>query len=318
MEFVKATLPWSGVPVRRSDDLQTYLGERLRTCQKYLPASISLFVDLDVPEAAVAQMLTGMTEHLEFEFARRAERKQTFLDLGLLTENELESFLVERTHIQPWAIYYSTHGGLGGAEDAASDATTRGVIPCSSMRNHGVAWEQTSDGQVRTWLATSRRPESAWDWESDIGHESAHAAFAQVPLFVQSNPSLPENLLSTADDPTQLTPLHVAQMMYLWSELAVVAIRGESRPTATGLPVPSSSELGALLRLSALATGGTAFRKAATICAEKNGTIDVNSGNEIFQIAAPIIRALPFVTTFVNEPQPPTLAMLQDAMSVAR
>ncbi len=192
MKFVKSTLPWSGAPVWRSDDLRTYLCERLVASQKYLPASISLFVDLDVPEPSVEQMLAGMTKHLEIEFARRAKRKQRFVELGLLTEDELETFLVERTHLQPWALYYSRNGGLGGAEDTTHEADARGVIPCSSMRNHGVAWEQAENGEVRTWLATSRRPNSPWDWESDIGHESAHAAFAQVPLFVQSNPRVPD------------------------------------------------------------------------------------------------------------------------------
>ncbi len=317
MEFVKSTLPWSGTPVWRSDGLRTYLGEHLAVSQKYLPASISLFVDLDVPEPSVEQMLAGMTEHLEIEFARRAERKRRFVELGLLTEDELEAFLVERTHLQPWALYYSSHGGLGGAEDTMQEADARGVIPCSSMRNHGVAWEQTEHGEVRTWLATSRRPNRPWDWESDIGHESAHAAFAQVPLFVQSNPRLPDDLLATVDCPEQLTPLHVAQITYLWSELAVVSLRGEGRPTATGLPVTTPAELIALLRVSAFASGDSSFEECAAICAENNGTIDVNKGDEIFYVAAPILRALPHVSVFVNDSRPPTLAQLQDAFSVA-
>lgn len=318
MEFVTSTLPWSGTPVWRSDGLRAYLGERLVPSQKYLPASISLFVDQDVPEASVDQMLTGMTQHLEIEFARRAERKQRFVELGLITENELEAFLVERTHLQPWALYYSTNGGLGGAEDAVHEGDARGVIPCSSMRNHGVAWEQTEQGEVRTWLATSRRPNTAWDWESDIGHESAHSAFAQVPLFVQSSPRIPDDLLSTLVDPKQITPLHVAQILYLWSELAVVSMRGEHRPTATGLPVTSSRELLALLQLSAFVSGDGEFEEAAAICEAKSGMIDVNKGDDIFRVAAPIIRALPHASGFVNDAEPPSLTMLQDALSVAR
>ncbi len=317
MEFVKSTLPWSGDPVRRSDELHACLAECLGDWLRYLPTSITLFVDLEVGFGAVESLRAGLIGQMQIEFARRAKRKQRFVDLGLLSEGGVESFLTTRTHVQPWAIYYSKAGGLGGTEETVEAGVARGVIPCSSMRNHGVAWELTEDGKVQTWLATSRRENGEWDWESDIGHESAHAAFAQVPLFVQSNPRVPDNLLSTAKSPDQLTPLHIAQIIYLWSELAVVSIRGETRATTTGLPVPSPDELQALLRFSALVSGDSRFHEAAAMCAAADGVIDVNHGDEIFIIAAPILRALPHVTRFVNERQPPTLAMLQDALSVA-
>jgi hypothetical protein len=302
------------MPVRRSDSLPAYLAEHLGESAKYLPAAIALFVDPEVPQASVDDLLAGITEHLRLEFTRRAKRKQRMLELGLFSEHELESFLTGRTRVQPWAIYYSARGGLGLGQSMSSKADPRGVIPCSSMRNHGVAWEATGAGNVSTWLATSPRENSPWDWESDIGHESAHAAFAQVPLFVQSSPKIPDNLLSSLQQPQDITPLHIAQIIYLWSELAVVAIRGEARPTPTGLPVFSPTELLALLHWSAVVTGDESFTAAAGICASLNGNVDVNRGDEIFLIAAPILRAVPRVTMFVNSSQPPTLAMLQDAV----
>ena len=318
MEFSQSTLPWSGVPVWRSEELHAYLGQRLPEWQKYLPASITLFVDLDVPEPAVPELLEGITNHLQLEFSRRAQRKNLFADLGLLTVEEMESFLTARNHVQPWAIYYSKNGGLGGAENFYQPAAIQGVIPCSSMRNHGVAWERTSDGKVRSWLATSRRENQAWDWESDIGHESAHAAFAHVPLFVQSSPRIPDNLLSSTHGVSELSPLHIAQIMYLWSEVAVVAVRGESRPTATGLPVANPAELEALLHFSAIVSGDARFETAAEVCAAAHGKIDVNHGDEIFRIAAPVLRVLPPATVFVNRLQPPSLAMLQDALAAVQ
>jgi hypothetical protein len=317
MEFVNSTLPWSGLPVRRSDSLPVYLRHSLGESQKYLPASITLFVDLEVPHTSVDALLSGITEHLRLEFARRAKRKQRIIELGLLSEHELESFLTDRTGIQPWAIYYSANGGLGLGQSASTNADPRGVIPCSSMRNHGVAWEASSRGEVHTWLATSPRENSPWDWESDIGHESAHAAFAHVPLFVQSSPVIPENLLSTLESTDDLTPLHIAQIIYLWSELAVVAVRGEARPTATGLPVSSHAEFEALLHWSAFVTGDESFKQAASVCASVNGIVDVNRGDEIFLMTAPILRAVPRVTEFVNDSQPPTLQMLQHALRSA-
>jgi hypothetical protein len=314
MQFVNSTLPWSGVPVRRSDSLPAYLAEHLGESTKYLPAAIALFVDPEVPQASVDTLLVGLTEHLHLEFARRLSRKRRIIELCLLSEGELESFLTQRTKVQPWAIYYSAKGGLGLGQTAASESAGRGVIPCSSMRNHGVAWEATTAGEVQTWLATSRRENSPWDWESDIGHESAHAAFAHVPLFVQSSQQIPDNLLSSAESAEDLTPLHIAQIIYLWSEIAVVAIRGEARPTPTGLPVFSPAELLALLHWSAVVTGDESFTTAATICASLKGIVDVNHGDEIFLIAAPILRAVPRVTMFVNNCHPPTLTMLQDAV----
>lgn len=317
MEFVNSTLPWNGMPVRRNDSLPAYLAEHLGESQKYLPASITLFADLEINEASLEQLLAGMTEHLRLELARRAERKQHIVELGLLSAGELESFLTERTQVQPWAIYYSARGGLGRGQSAHGEAAARGVIPCSSMRNHGVAWEIANGGALRTWLATSPRENSPWDWESDIGHESAHAAFAHVPLFVQSSPKIPEDLLSKVRSADDLTPLHIAQIIYLWSELAVVAMRGEARPTATGLPVSSPAEFEALLHWSALVTGDESFTHAASVCASVDGVVDVNRGDEIFLITAPILRAVPRVTAFVNDAQPPTMPILQRAMHCA-
>jgi len=315
MKFVDSFLPWTGALVRRCDHIAEFLSAQLSAGrEKYLPAFISLFVDPEIGDADVARFLDGMSSHLRIELERRNARKAKFLDLRLLAADEIESFLTRRTDVQRWALYYSAHGGLGGSEVHVNGAVpARGVIPCSSMRNHGVAWQHI-DGEVRTWLATSRRPGEAWDWESDIGHESAHAAFAHVPLFVQSNPKVPDNLLATAAGLDDLTPMHVAQIIYLWSEIAVVAFRGEPRPTATGLPVAQAAELHALLRLSALLSNDAGFERAAVICEATNGTIDVNHGDDIYHISAPILRILPHVTRFVNDAEPPPLSVLQDAL----
>ena len=191
------------------------------------------------------------------------------------------------------------------------------MIPCSSMKNHGVAWDRAEDGKVRIWLATSRREGRDWDWESDIGHESAHAAFAQVPLFVQSISQIPDSILSTLARRDELGPVHIAQMIYLYSEIAVVAVRGELRSTATGLPVATPAELNALLRLSAELAGDPGFERAAAICTRLHGRVEVNEGNEVFEIAAPILRLIPHLTQFTNNPQPPALSLFRAALADA-
>jgi len=125
---------------------------------------------------------------------------------------------------------------------------------------------------------------------------------------------IPENLLRQLESTADLTPLHIAQIIYLWSELAVVTIRGEARPTLTGLPLSSPAEFEALLQWSAFVTGSESFARAASVCASVNGIVDVNDGDEIFLISAPILRALPRVTAFVSHAQPPTLQMLQHGL----
>ena len=74
--------------------------------------------------------------------------------------------------------------------------------------------------------------------DSDIGHESAHAAFAPVPLYIQTA-DLTSTLLhvESLKHRREIKPGHLARMIYAYSELAVITVRGEPRSTATGTPV---------------------------------------------------------------------------------
>lgn len=319
MEFVDSTLPWTGAPVRQNANLVAHLQEHLPAAWlRYLPASITLFVDPEVGQTAVSQFLQGMSEHLRDEMARRAARQKRFVELGLLAGDEVEAFLTERTAAQPWAIYFSKDGGLGLRASALGDPDgARGVIPCSTMQNHGVAWQQAEDGRIRIWLATARREGCDWDWESDIGHESAHAAFAQVPLFVQAFPQITGDVLAAVERAAELKPVHITQMIYLYSEIAVVAMRGESRPTATGLPVAKPVELAALLRLSAELAENVGFERAVEVCEQANGKVDVNRADAIFEIAAPMLRLIPHLTQFTSDPEPPALQVFAESVAAA-
>jgi hypothetical protein len=319
MAFVNSILPWTDAPVRENANLVAHLSEHLPAAWlRYLPASITLFVDREVSETAVSQFLHGMAEHLRCELDRRITRQSRFVSLGLLTADEVEAFLTQRTAAQPWAIYFSKNGGLGRRKSGRGEADgSRGVIPCSTMQNHGVAWAQAEDGRLRIWLATARREGCDWDWESDIGHESAHAAFAQVPLFVQAFPQIGENVLSDIANAGELQPIHITQMIYLYSEIAVVAMRGESRATATGLPVANPAELDALLRLSAELAGNLGFERATQTCERSEGMIGVNHGDEIFEIAAPILRIIPHLTQYTHDREPPTLHVFEKALASA-
>jgi hypothetical protein len=311
-------LPWNGAPVRAIRNLWPYFSSSLSPkSANQLPRCITLFADPDVHEPAIKSFLESASEYFEQELQRRILRAQAFVNLGLLTSGEIDAFMTERTDAQPWALYYSSAGGLGiRSEDTAEPGIAQhGVIPCSSMRNHGVAWYRSHSGQLQVWLATSRKPHSTWDWDSDIGHESAHAAFAPVPLFLQAlSRTIDDSPLASAKGPDFLSPGHVARILYFYSELAVVAIRGEQRSTPTGLPVTERNELIALLRLSDQLAPDSGFDRASAVLASTDGFVDVNRGNAIYEIAAPIVKVLSSLTEFTNMGNPPDLLTFRNAI----
>jgi hypothetical protein len=319
MEYKESRLPWTGSFAYALNNLQNYLSEHLpegMSC--YLPASITLFLDREIGRGAVSHFLKQLVTYINSEIRTRMLRQKNFVKLGLFSQVEIEHFLTARTHIQPWAIYYSRDGGLGPLPTRASEACDApyGVIPCSSMKNHGVAWEHRS-GKCHVWLATARKESQDWDWDSDIGHESAHAAFAPVPLFVQPiQTSGNSNRLSAVRQAKDLSSDQIARMIYFYSEIAVVTIRGEHRPTQTGLPIAETEELHALLALSEeLMPNENGFEEALRAFAQVKGALDIDHGSEIYEIAAPILKLLPHLTHFVNAGTPPDLFTFQSALA---
>jgi len=318
MNVREASLPWTGVPVRVMDNLQDHLRRYLPEGHgAYLPRSITLFIDPEVEEKKVQEFLEQMVSWLTEELDIRLRRSRMFVQHGLLSAAEIDAFLTGRTGTQPWAIYYSAHGGLGLSDGELKMAAgaDHGVIPCSSMRNHGVAWARSNHGGTRVWLATARKEREEWDWDSDIGHESAHAAFAQVPLFTQLlADAIDESSLSQVNGIHQMSPANIARMTYFYSEIAVVAIRGENRQTPSGLPVAEMQELGQLLELSNELLPEAGFQEAMTAYMRCHGSIDVGTSREIYDIATPIIRAIPRLTRFVNAGEPPDISTFRKAL----
>ncbi len=304
----QAALPWNGTSVRMFDNLESYFSTELAPeIARYLPTSITLFSDPEVDQAAVMEFLSTTAEFLAEEIGHRRIRCETFNKLRLFTFEEIESFLTARRHAQPWAIYYSKSGGLGILEqNPGAGNRERGVLPCSAVRHHGVAWKAT-EKSLKIWLATGKRG-LEWDLDSDIGHESAHAAFAPVPLFAQGVQLDSDSAAFTAVHCLEdLQKAHLARLAYLFSEIAVVTIRGEQRSTETGLPVPERQELFALLELSHQLMPMVGFDRALAAYTRINGSIDVKNDQEVFELAAPVIRLLPCLTKLVASFHPPTL-----------
>jgi len=296
-------LPWNETTVHVVEGVRERLAAGLASgLDVYLPASISLYADLDVEPERVERFVENCGEYLKREIPNRLARRDAMVSQGLVGEEEIEEILTWRTHVQPWAIYYSSDGGLRLDEEPLLTAESRrGIVPCSTMRNHGVAWRSGESGEPDVWLVTARKLGQDWDWDSDIGHESAHAAFAPVPLFVQPHQlDITKTNLAYVSRAADLEPSHVARMCYLFSEIGVVAVRDESRPTRTRLPVEDPSELESLYGLADELLPGAGF--------------DVRvDARDVFRLAAPVLRLLPRLSGYANRLHPPTAADLRAA-----
>lgn len=302
-------LPWTGVAVRIIHNLTDHFRDTTigKDC-RYLPKSITLFVELELEQTRVHAFLERMVQALESEIQARLRRIDVFEKLQLFERDEIESLLTQYTGTQAWGIYYGMEGGLGADNRRSRDyQAVRGVIPCSTMRNHGVAWKLSENG-FDMWLATTRKEGQDWDWDSDIGHESGHAAFAPVPLFVQSA-NLLKGMLHVDDlrSSKDLQPKHIARITYAFSEMTVTAIRGEGRPTETGTPLGQPTELLALLKFSHELMPKIGFDRAACVYERTSGYVDVENGTEIYEIVAPMLRVIPQIKGIMNSFIAPTV-----------
>src|SRR5205085_2662960 len=98
-------------------------------------------------EDRVHEFLEGMAARLAEDFRVRERRAGRFVALGLFDEPGIRSFLTGRCDVQPWVIYYSKSGGLRMPVQAPDETDAQhGVVPCSTMQNHGVAWRQNGGG----------------------------------------------------------------------------------------------------------------------------------------------------------------------------
>jgi hypothetical protein len=313
MNLINTTLPWSGAPVLMCAGVRDRLAERLGADARFLPRVVTLFCDTAVAVARVEEFIAQASLFLFKEMAVRTARVRRMTGTGHFQPHELEELLTAQTHRQNWAIYCTENGGLP-IPDSPGANREWGVIPCSSMRNHGVGWRR-SGATVETWLLTARKQGADWDMDSDVGHESAHAAFAPVPLFVE--PGVMENVpFSLADirNLDELRPEHLVRLLYFYSELAVVSIRGEARPTHTRLPISDPEEVFRLVAISDQLFPGFGFSQAKRACERASARFDPQESDAIFDLATPVLRLLPHLNVFVNALAPPTLEELTDAV----
>lgn len=302
MEWLNSRLPWNDPKVFSLGNLRPWMELCLpRGYGEYLPSAIELRVDRGVERPAVESLLAELPLALEREIAKRLARQERFVELGLFSEAELRKILTRSIRAQPWLLYYSLAGGVDAPRSQEPGRDPRGYKPCTSMVNHGVAWDESLDGSRRMWLVTARKRGQSWDWDSDIGHESAHAAFAPVPLFTQ-----------TAHASSDLACVRtgnkeVGGLGYPYSELAVVSVRGEPRPTPTGFPVvETADQLSDFLELSHRLAPGLGFDRALRAADRVAFEFDLTGGDEVLEVAAPIPRLMPALAALAGEFAPPT------------
>ena len=310
--LIESTLPWNGTAVRKVDDGRGKMSCRLSPDEsKFLPARMEVYVDQSIDSQRVERFLETTASFLVQEMAIRDARVWRLKRSGLCEDAEVDAMLTVDSHQQTWALYFSENGGIPEADTIVTAESEQGVIPCSTMRNHGVGWRRRGQ-KIDLWLVTAPKPGQDWNMDSDIGHESAHAAFAPVPLFVQSaaQAHFPASLID-ADHAQDLNPEQVARFLYFCSELAVVGIRGESRKTHTRLPIDDPEELFSFLRLGDELFPGCGFEYAQSVCKRVRGNFDLEQSDAVFALTAPILRVLPHLNAFVDVVTPPSVPVLR-------
>lgn len=310
MKLATTTLPWNGAPVISTGNTFSYLCERLTPeFHGYLPHSITVYADREITEKSVFSFLSEMAHRLELEFRVRTARRDRFVELSLFSDAQIDSFLQARCALQPWVLYYSRDGGLRTPVLNPQETNELfGVVPCATMQNHGVAWKRLGPkSNYQLWLVTARKEGHEWDWDSDIGHESAHAAFAQIPLYVQTDEKTAVlSDLTLVNDVEELTKFHLARMSYMYMETAVVSFRGEERDTESRLPLAErSDELYSFLKLSHELMPNLGFDRALSAYERTKGIVDCSMGVEIFEIGAPSLRVVPHLSKRINDVEVP-------------
>jgi hypothetical protein len=148
MRLIASTLPWCDHSVSSTGNLRDFFARSLPEALHYhLPSSVTLYSDEHVSARAVTSFVEGAAQWLAQELPRREQRRSQYVELGLLEANELHAALTPE-HAQPWVIYYSETGGL---KVLPLSGDSWGVVPCSSMPNHGVAWQMQLGGRLRVW-----------------------------------------------------------------------------------------------------------------------------------------------------------------------
>lgn len=307
--FQTAAPPW--------DDEETVL-ERIgfrdmaeRRCntdtRALLPRSMRFLiqagVSYDEGHRAAEESISFLVDH---EMPKWLRRQARCIQLGLSTDAEMRRLLDPGRNPQPWIIYDTERGGLPDIECSPDDPEARsGVIPCSAVRHHAVAWWRNADGHVRTCLLSGRGTGVSFEMDSDIGHEGVHAAFSPVPLFSQTMEERSRAVPFSAAVPGSMTHEQRARFAYTLCEVGLAMLRGEPRPTPTGLiNIEEWEDARAFLRIAHSLMPGLGFGHALEMTHDRDTPIGIDEP-VFFAIGIATLRAMWHLAPHVNSCEPP-------------
>jgi hypothetical protein len=269
-----------------------------------LPRSITIAASFDITNTDIEGLMDNMGTFLaDSELPKWRRRLEHFVQLHLFHDSDIES-IADSDNPQPWIIRMLKDGGLDDMPGTPSDPNAQyGIVPCTTMPNHAVAFCHDA-GRFKSWLVTSRKPRQGWNWDSDIGHECAHAKVGGVPLFSQGvNADARLAFFQEGCRPEGLSSSEWGRFAYCFCELTVVAARGERRATGTGLPAPETTrELRNFLRLAHGLMPHFGFDDALEEV-RMDRTIDPDDP-AMFLIGAAALRVMRHLTPMVSRGEP--------------
>lgn len=305
-------IPWNGRPGQRLLDARRVLLEIVGFDAKdLLPLSIEIVTDGTFDRSFLKNFVQSAAAQLGREIPLWRHRFGEIIGLGLISTTEIGRITKLLKAAQPWFIYASRCGGLMGEteDNDTADGTppSSGVIPCSAAPHHGIGW-WTDQGIRRSGLITSHWENSTWNWDEDIGHEAAHAAFGPVPLFSQhyEEAGADRRLVAPNSRSVPLPEETIARVCYLVAEIVVVFLRGEQRFTGTGLPgLNDHDELSAFLDVADRLLPGARFGDVLPLIAIEGLPLSVWSGQAIRQLGASALYFAGHSASLANSPEPP-------------
>jgi hypothetical protein len=310
-------IPWTGADAYRLPAVRDLLVNLCGPCSDaMLPSKIEVLFDVSPGDSAAQSFLECLAAQLSREVVIWQERLLELSSSGLIDRRFLSDTCAMLRGAQRWYVCASEAGGLMAPEsqseaDGDPERTPAGVIPCSAVKHHGVAWWRGMDGVRSIGLVTSHAAGGRWNWDEDIGHESAHAAFGPVPLFTQTlEASGFMTPLATALDNAggHCTSALIGRTAYLISEIIVAFVRGEQRPTVVGLPgLHSMQDLEAFISLAERLFPEAGFTEVRREVLKEGIPLKVWSGPTIRRLGAAALHSTRSLIPLLNTTRPPPL-----------
>ncbi|MEK7068856.1 MAG: hypothetical protein AAB947_00570 [Patescibacteria group bacterium] len=304
--MVPATLPWSGKSALEATCFRDEIAHHCGGNACFLPANMRFLTSPNVTKHHVELLIERIGLFLaDEELPKWLLRRNQVVRFGFSTDTEMKRLLDPTRNPQSWIIYNLSQGGLPDIPNSPNDPIVQyGVIPCSAVRHHAVAWWREV-GSIRTALLSGRAPGMPFDLDSDVGHEAVHAAFSPVPFFSQTMEERSRAVPFCEAVIGALTYEQRARIAYTLCEIGLATLRGEPRPTPAGLiNIEEWGDARAFLRIAHDLMPELGFDKALEMIRDRSMPIGTDEP-AFFAIGVATLRAMWHLVPRVNECIPP-------------